>query len=111
MATTRALPRQNGKANAGDSGGIANGRGRARAAMFTAVAGVDAAEYMVVPIGDIVPSPHNVRRHGGIGDVDELAASIKAKGVIEPLVLEECSEDNDGEHLFHLIAGERRWTA
>jgi ParB family chromosome partitioning protein len=53
-----------------------------------------------VPIGQIKPSKLNPRK--SVGDVAELAQSIKAAGVIEPLIVV-----RENGH-FELVAGERR---
>lgn len=71
---------------------------------LAAGAGVTFAE---ISIDRIVPSPHNPRRT--IGDVSELAQSIATVGILEPLLVEEIADG--GEYDFHVIAGERRWTA
>jgi ParB/RepB/Spo0J family partition protein len=67
----------------------------------------DGGTFELLAIDRIVPSPDNVRRN--LGELDELAASIKAVGIVEPLIVERC--DDDEEHDYHLVAGERRWTA
>jgi ParB family transcriptional regulator, chromosome partitioning protein len=64
-------------------------------------------EYSLVPVGEIVPSPDNPRRD--LGDLSGLVASIEAVGIVEPLIVERC--DDDEPHRFHLLAGERRWAA
>lgn len=65
-------------------------------------------EFAMLPTHRIVPAAANVRRN--LGDLDELATSIQTVGIIEPLIVERCADD-DPEHDFHLVAGERRWTA
>lgn len=42
--------------------------------------------------------------------LEELAASIRAQGVVQPVVVREVEEDTEGSR-FELIAGERRWRA
>lgn len=42
--------------------------------------------------------------------LEELAASIRAQGVVQPVVVREVEEDAEGSR-FELIAGERRWRA
>jgi ParB family chromosome partitioning protein len=58
-----------------------------------------------VPIRDIKPNPHQPRRDFDQVELDELAASIKSKGIIQPLVVK---RDGAG---YTLIAGERRLRA
>lgn len=62
--------------------------------------------YFHAAIEDVYPSPEQPRRHFGEAELDELASSIKAHGVIMPLVVR---PRNGGGYL--LIAGERRWRA
>lgn len=42
--------------------------------------------------------------------LQELAASIRAQGVVQPVLVREVEEDSDGSR-YELIAGERRWRA
>ena len=60
-----------------------------------------------VPIEKIKPNPDQPRRSFDQTALEELAASIKAKGVIQPIIVREKS---DGKH-FEIVAGERRWRA
>jgi len=61
-----------------------------------------------VAIEKIHPNPDQPRRHFDAGDLQELADSIKAKGVIQPLVVR-AHPSKSGE--FEIVAGERRWRA
>jgi ParB family transcriptional regulator, chromosome partitioning protein len=58
-----------------------------------------------VDIGRIIPSPFQPRRTFDQTKLQELAASISAQGIVQPLVVR-----RKGER-FELIAGERRWRA
>jgi ParB family chromosome partitioning protein len=60
---------------------------------------------MLLPIERIEPNPTQPRQHFDTASLNELAASIAANGVIQPLVVR---RKGDG---FELIAGERRWRA
>jgi ParB-like chromosome segregation protein Spo0J len=62
-----------------------------------------AVELVVVPIREISPAKDNPRRK--VGDVDELAASIRAVGLLEPLIV------TNGGGLYQLVAGARRLAA
>lgn len=53
----------------------------------------------------ITPSPHNPRKEFSIKEIQELGASIKEHGVIQPLVVRKSGDR------YELIAGERRWRA
>ena len=58
-----------------------------------------------VDVERITPSPFQPRRSFDQAKIDELAASIRNQGIIQPLVVR---PRGDG---FELIAGERRWRA
>ncbi len=62
----------------------------------------------VCPIVQIAPQEGQPRRHIDAEKLAELAASIKAQGLIEPLVVRRVVGVNDS---YTLIAGERRWRA
>lgn len=61
-----------------------------------------------VPIEKIHPNPEQPRRHFTPDQLDDLAASIKEKGIIQPLILRP-NPEKAGE--FQIVAGERRWRA
>lgn len=60
----------------------------------------------VVPIEKISPNPDQPRRSFSEPALEELAASIKAKGIIQPLIVRPGKGDG-----FEIVAGERRWRA
>jgi ParB family chromosome partitioning protein len=62
----------------------------------------------VVPIERIVPNPDQPRRAFTPEQLEELANSIRAKGVIQPLIVR---EDPADPARFQIVAGERRWRA
>ncbi len=61
-----------------------------------------------VPIDRIRPNPDQPRRSFSEGALQELAASIREKGVIQPLIVRPDPRDAEG---FQIVAGERRWRA
>ena len=61
-----------------------------------------------VAIGLIAPNPRNPRRTFDDAQLDELADSIRAKGLIQPVVVRVLG-GKPGH--YELIAGERRWRA
>lgn len=61
-----------------------------------------------IPIDKIVPNPDQPRRQFVQADMDDLAESIRTKGVIQPLIVRP-RQDTDDE--FEIVAGERRWRA
>lgn len=62
-------------------------------------------QVVEVPLTLIRPNPYQPRKHFDEKSLNELAASIKTHGLIQPVVL---VEDVDG---YILVAGERRWRA
>jgi len=63
-------------------------------------------DYFLCPIEQIRPSPHQPRQHFPEDAIEELAQSIREKGLIQPVILRR--GDSEG---YELIAGERRWRA
>ncbi|MGI3169773.1 ParB/RepB/Spo0J family partition protein [Pseudooceanicola sp. C21-150M6] len=59
----------------------------------------------LVPIEQIFPNPDQPRRSFTQDQLEELARSIKEKGIIQPLIVR---ERNEG---YEIVAGERRWRA
>ncbi len=57
-------------------------------------------------ISSIEPLPGNPRKHFDEGALDELAASIATRGVIQPIIVRP-----KGGGRYQLVAGERRWRA
>ena len=60
------------------------------------------------PIESLTPNPRNPRKAFTDSELDELAASIKERGVIQPIVVRAVPERSDA---YEIIAGERRWRA
>jgi len=61
---------------------------------------------MVLPVSQIEPHPEQPRRVFDDAALDELAASIAARGVIQPVIVRPL-----GPGRYQLVAGERRWRA
>jgi ParB family chromosome partitioning protein len=59
-----------------------------------------------LPIRHLQPGKYQPRTSMDPGKLSELAESIKAQGVIQPIVVRELSPDK-----FEIVAGERRWRA
>lgn len=57
-------------------------------------------------VGSIAPSPFQARKEISPEQLTELAESIKAEGLLQPVVVRKI-----GEGKYQLIAGERRWRA
>jgi len=64
----------------------------------------------MLPIADIVPHPGQPRRRFDEAALGELAASIAARGVIQPVIVTPLGSGH-GTGKWQLVAGERRWRA
>lgn len=62
----------------------------------------------VVPIESLKPNPDQPRKIFGPEDLEELSASIRDKGVLQPILVRSHPRD---EGVWQIIAGERRWRA
>ncbi len=69
------------------------------------IGGDVSAGVRTLPVGQIVPNPDQPRRHFDEDALDELAASLKASGLIQPIVV----RPKGGA--YEIVAGERRWRA
>ena len=58
-----------------------------------------------LPMGNVLPNPYQPRTHIDEDALAELAASIEASGLLQPVIV----RPRNGK--FELIAGERRWRA
>lgn len=65
----------------------------------------EGSNYFLCPIEKIRPNRNQPRKHFAPEKLEELAASIREQGIIQPLVVTK----KDG--FFEIIAGERRWRA
>ncbi|QUM82748.1 ParB/RepB/Spo0J family partition protein [Moritella sp. 5] len=63
-------------------------------------------EFKKLPIEWLYPGKYQPRKDMATDALDELAASITAQGIIQPIVVRELSAQK-----FEIIAGERRWRA
>ena len=65
-----------------------------------------------LPIDAMVPGKFQPRRTMDDAKLEELASSIRAQGVIQPIVVrEQPGADGKGGRTYEIIAGERRWRA
>jgi ParB family transcriptional regulator, chromosome partitioning protein len=80
------------------------GLGKGIGALLTVV-DEERGSYFSCPIEDIKPNKGQPRKTFSDEKLEELAASIREKGIIQPLVVRK-----KGDH-YELIAGERRWRA
>ena len=61
-----------------------------------------------LPVERVVPNPDQPRRLFDEEQLAELAASIREKGIIQPLIVRRAPSGGD---LYEIVAGERRWRA
>ncbi|BDQ34262.1 ParB/RepB/Spo0J family partition protein [Pseudodesulfovibrio portus] len=66
----------------------------------------DSAEVRMIAIESIVPNPHQPRREFSEDALNDLAASIKSRGVLQPVLIRTL-----GSGSYELVAGERRLRA
>lgn len=60
------------------------------------------------PVAFLRPNPRNPRKSFSEDSLGELAASIRKKGVVQPILVRQV--DGEPDH-FEIVAGERRWRA
>lgn len=60
------------------------------------------------PVEHLRPNARNPRSHFSDADLDELASSIRERGIIQPIVVRSLRGQPDH---YEIIAGERRWRA
>lgn len=82
-----------------------SGLGKGMAALLPVASVAEDKNYFLCPIEKIRPNPNQPRKQFAPEKLEELAASIKEKGIIQPLVVTQ----KDG--YYEIIAGERRWRA
>ena len=63
---------------------------------------------MVLPVASLTPSPFQPRQVFDEASIDDLAASIRERGILQPLLVRRAPGMND---IYEIIAGERRWRA
>lgn len=62
---------------------------------------------VILPIGRLVPNPDQPRRDFDPQALQDLASSLRQKGVIQPLIVRHIAQDDT----YQIVAGERRWRA
>ncbi len=80
------------------------GLGRGLGALLSSTP-TEADTLLEVPVEEIEPNPNQPRKVFNSGALDELAASIRVSGVIQPVIVR---RQGSG---YQLVAGERRWRA
>ena len=89
------------------------GESRREEPLVTALAAPGTAQatgLAMLAVADILPHPDQPRRHFEESALSELAASIAARGVIQPIIVTP-HRSAQGRTQWRLVAGERRWRA
>jgi len=92
------------------------GLGRGLGALFpgggaqapAAPAATSAGTVVEIPLDEIAPNPHQPRRSIDGAELDGLADSIRANGLLAPILVRPSA---DRASRYQIIAGERRWRA
>lgn len=86
------------------------GLGRGLSALMADIdtAGTDKNAGSTLPIEQIIANPDQPRRQFQPKELQELADSIRNRGVLQPLIVRPHPDD---EGLYQIVAGERRWRA
>lgn len=87
---------------------IVNTESPANPASDEVIAQAEAGGVRLLAIERIGPNPRQPRTHFSPDALEELAASIRAHGIIQPLIV---TAAGDGGDAYWLVAGERRWRA
>ena len=66
----------------------------------------DKAGGKTLPIDQLQPNPDQPRKHFDADALNDLTASIKDKGLLQPILVRPVSTDS-----YEIVAGERRWRA
>jgi ParB family transcriptional regulator, chromosome partitioning protein len=82
------------------------GLGRGLDALLAANNSPEASRQETLPVGALQPGKYQPRTRMDPGSLEDLAASIKAQGLIQPISVRPV-----GGNRFEIIAGERRWRA
>lgn len=91
----------------------AKGLGRGLSALLgdthfeTAPLGAGSSKPTTLPIEYLQANPNQVRKHFDESYIEELTASIKEKGILQPLIVRPLGAANR----YEIVAGERRWRA
>lgn len=98
----------------GDEGRPSKGLGRGLSALLgdmpseTAAAADRARALRELPVEALRPGKFQPRRHFDAEAIEQLAQSIREKGIIEPLIVRRMPDDPNA---YEIVAGERRWRA
>ena len=75
---------------------------------ISVLSGVERVVVRNIPIVAIKPNPNQPRKSFAPQELEELANSIREKGVLQPILIRSITDKNNQ---YEIIAGERRWRA
>ena len=78
--------------------------------MEEGAAGARAGALLSIPIEHLAPHPGQPRQHFDETEIESLAASIREKGIVQPLVVRP-GDGGEDDAPYQIVAGERRWRA
>jgi ParB family chromosome partitioning protein len=81
------------------------GLGRGLSALIPSAEAPEKPDQFLIDVERIIPNPFQPRQLFDEQKIDELAASIRTQGVLQPLLVRRNGEG------YELVAGERRWRA
>ncbi len=81
------------------------------AATETAAANAGGRRQSTLPIEFLHPNPHQPRRFFSEEAIADLARSIRARGLLQPILVRPAKGKQGGEGAYEIVAGERRWRA
>ncbi len=84
---------------------LSGGRGAARADRAGPPADTGAETVRLLPVDQLEPNPFQPRKEMDASELQALAASIRASGILQPILARPAGER------FQIVAGERRWRA
>ena len=82
------------------------GLGRGLDALLGADSGTSSESLRTLPVTQLQPGKYQPRTHMDQVSLSELADSIKAQGIMQPILVRPVGQDK-----YEIIAGERRWRA
>ena len=83
------------------------GLGRGLSALISdTISPEEASQVKMIPVSQIVPNPYQPRTHFDSEKLEELTASVREFGILQPILLRRAGMDR-----YELIAGERRFRA
>ena len=79
--------------------------------MEPATTGTREGALLSIPIEHLSPHPNQPRQHFDEAEIESLADSIRARGIVQPLVVRPGPGGDEDGAPYQIVAGERRWRA